>query len=172
MKYLTMFFLSLVLLISCNRKEEAALIETFEDTLVGTWEIESIVFNKFTYQTIYQGDTLTEGDIINNVGLVEFPVFSADTVLLNSNQKSKLPFSMEIDGETFSMEIDYLLIREAGNFGAFRNLEELNPANSLVSQFVETSLIFSRNSDINIVDSDSIVIEEAGGDYEIFLSRI
>ncbi len=169
MKLLLFPFLALFLFTSCQ--EDDLSLEDFERTLPGRWEIESMTINELYSASIFQGDTITEDQVLNNAGFVEFPEFSADDLLLNSGVDTPMPFIVELDAELFNFEMEYLSANSERYFGAFR-VSDNNSLDSEMGRFLETTLLFDQNSNITISDQNTIFIEPASGDHVLRLERI
>ena len=161
--------MALVLFTSCQKDNLP--LEDLESTLPGRWEIESVTINELYLESIFQGDTIQEDQVIRNIGTVEFPEFTADDLLLNSVVDTTLPFYVELDSEFFNFEIEYLTVSSERYFGAFR-MKDDNNLDSEIGRFLETTLLFDQNSNLTISDQNTILVEPANGDHVIRLERI
>ena len=158
----------------CNKDNTNEIkLSEIEKTLPGTWLIESFQIPKYGYGFYYKGDTIKKDTILYNIGEVEFPQFSTDTLSLNSNS-SNLKFNFKINEDIFILTIEKLFLSGDNYFLYFRNsIPASNSVNIENLNFIESSNIFNFNAYLYIEDNNNISIHDASQNdtYIITLKR-
>lgn len=152
------------LLFGCT-SERIKILNEAEEVLPGNWQIESLRLPADHLGTTYQGNTFYVDTTLSDVGTIEIPVFSADTLDFNSPIDGKVRIEVNIDQEIFPFAIHYLLPYYEDS-GIFLNIHWDFPAGVFVPQtdaekFLLSSFILNENFIIQIIDNDHIEMRDA-----------
>ena len=175
MKTKPLFILLSILSISCT-SERAPLMTLAEHVIPGSWTIESIRLPGDPMGITYKGSTFFVDTVLFDLGSIDIPEFSADTLTSYIQNPGKVRCTVTIENESFPYSITSLfpsgedifaVIRYDGPDGAF--LIE-TPG----EKFVWSSFVFNNNYIITIFDKDHIELAKANdqGDHVISLKRL
>ncbi len=167
------FFALLALLFclsSCTDKE-AILLNEIEMNLPGDWHIDSMQIRPLP--TINHFGTLIDTDtVLKEIGTLSIPTFEVENLDLNADFQESILTTLEVDGVAISLELEHLFL-SGGEYFVYLRLNDTTHLSTDAGIFIESTTLFNRNSFIDVVNADQIVIRQAsGGDFgRMYLSR-
>lgn len=157
------------LILSCNAADHA-LVNDAENTLPGYWHIESMYIPENSFVQ-YFGDIIGGDTTLMDVGYLQIPDFSADSLELGGALKP-VRMQMHIEGESISLHLDRLFLTADKSYFMYLRPGDSTTWTGPAGVFAESTKLFDRNHLLHLFGKDHVDLETANGKYgKITLKR-